>query len=184
MSRTIASLFCTRSRTSTHASACPSWMARSSRISASENPRALARFTNARRSTVHFLEFSVTGYGSAWRSKQAFLLVKAHGFEVNLSAFRKLTSCQSFHNPSLNPVGAYRVKQFHKLAVDKARRNPWPIFKDVADKRPPAVLSPTIVARLFSRLQGNDHFRGARRCHDGWAALALTRRCKLVFGSL
>ena len=39
-----------------------------------------------------FLEFSVTGCGPRWRSKQSFLLVKTHGFQVDLGALRKLTS--------------------------------------------------------------------------------------------
>jgi hypothetical protein len=37
------------------------------------------------------------------------LLVESHGFRVNLGALRELASCQSFHDPSLNPVGVYRV---------------------------------------------------------------------------
>ena len=36
--------------------------------------------------------------------------VKAHSFQVDLGALCKLTSGQSFHEISLNPVDAYRVK--------------------------------------------------------------------------
>ncbi|MGB6783688.1 MAG: hypothetical protein WBE36_16620 [Terracidiphilus sp.] len=57
-----------------------------------------------------FVEYSVTRCGPRWRSEQTFLLVKAHGFQVDLGALRELASCQSFHDSSLNPVGFYRVK--------------------------------------------------------------------------
>ncbi len=58
------------------------------------------------------LIFSVTGWGPRWARKQSLLLVKAHCFQVDLRALRKLASCQSFQDSSVNPVDIYRVKLF------------------------------------------------------------------------
>src|SRR5258708_2976337 len=60
-----------------HASECPSWMARSSRISPKEKPRVLARLTNARRR-------------SRRRTKQSLLLIKMHSFWIDLGALGEI----------------------------------------------------------------------------------------------
>ena len=49
-----------------------------------------------------------------------------------------------------------------------ANRNPWPTFTEVAESSRPAVLSPTILARLFSRANATIIS----------AALAVWRYCK------
>ena len=62
-------------------------------------------------------KFSVTGWSPRWARKQSLLLVKAHCFQVDLGALRKLASCQSFHYSSVNPVDIYRVKLFCSFLV-------------------------------------------------------------------
>jgi len=71
--------------------------------------QSLCTFHKCQAIDRQLLEFSVAGCSPRWRSKQSFLLVESHGFRVNLGALRELASCQSFHDPSLNPVGVYRV---------------------------------------------------------------------------
>jgi hypothetical protein len=68
-----------------------------------------------------FRKFPVAGRRSRRQTKQSILLVKAHGFRIDLGALRELPSCETFYGFSVNPVGVYRVKGIR----DSAFHIPW-----------------------------------------------------------
>jgi hypothetical protein len=57
-----------------------------------------------------FRKFPVAGCRSRRRTKQSLLLIKTHGFWIDLGALRELPSCETFQGFSVNPVGVYRGK--------------------------------------------------------------------------